>query len=348
MEGEQQLEPPSFLSKYGTRGALIYYALILPALVGVGIFSTAAASTSGALVASSMGDIVAAAVTVLPFALLIVSIYAVITFRPSLLVTFLVISFFIAASVTNGISLLGAQLDLGAMVVLVVVATFLALAGFNYSRGLKLLDGRRANVASSGPLGFNALGVAVDSFVPPAMALILVIVVEAVVGNLGTQATQLPAPLSTLASLYLQTRIGLVFTTLLVAGAVIWILRQFVEPVILHFTLTAADAKKELLSEIEPTTKSVRKIIRYRPSKGLSWGVLMTAYSLAIIAALAYYLPSSQFSRDLLTALNLESPSPSPVELLVQNGMQNALVRINISFAQLQDYIREGITLLWG
>ncbi len=340
----------SSLSRFFTKGAMIYYALVLPAIVAEAIFSTAIASNPGGLVtqASSIAGVVAFAVPLLPWAILAASVYAVATFRPSLLVTLLIVSFFLAASIASGITLLGFQLDLGATVVLVIGATFLALAGFNYARGLKLLGGRSPDITSSGPLGYNVLGIALESAVPLAIALALVVAVEAIVGDLGVQAASLPAPLSSLASLYLQTRIGLVFTTLLVAGATIWVLRQFVEPVILHFTLSAEDAKKELLSEIEPTMKSVRKVARYRPTRGLSWGVLTIFYCGGLIAALAIFLPQGQFSRDILSALSLKAPSPSPVEVLIQGSLQNGIVKANIYFAQSQDYLRTTIRLLWG
>lgn len=231
---------------------------------------------------------------------------------------------------------------------MVVVATFLALAGFNYARGVKLLGGRRPDVTSSGPLGYNALGLALESVFPLAAALAMVVLVEIVVGDLGAQAARLPAPLSELASLYLQSRIGIVFTTLFVAGAAIWVMRQFLEPVILHFTLNAADAKKELLAEIEPTTRSVRKVARYRPSRGLAWALLTVAYCAGLIGALGIFLPRGEFSHDLIATVDLHPPSPTLAEALLQNSIQNALVRINILYAQSQDYIREIIQLLWG
>jgi len=342
--------PPSLASRYATKEVLIYYALVLPALIAETAFSIAIVSTPGDLLtqAAPGGSAVAALVQLVPWLLLAASVYAIFSLRPSLLVTLLIASFFVAASVANGIAFLGAQLDLGDTVIVVVAATFLALAGFNYARGIKLLAGRRPDVTSSGPLGYNALGVALESAFPLAAALALVLLVETLVGDLGAQAARLPTPLSALASLYLKSRIGLIFTTLFVAGAAIWVMRQFLEPVILHFTLNAADAKKELLSEIEPTTKSVRKIARYRPAGGLAWGLLTVAYCAGLIAALALFLPRGQFSRDLLAALDLHAPSPSPVETLVQGSFQSALVRINILYAQSQDYIREIIQLLWG
>jgi len=341
---------PSLASRYATKGALIYYALVLPALVAEAVFSIAIVSTPGDLLtqAAPGGSAVAAGVQLLPWALLAASVYAIFSFRPSLLVTLLIASFFVAASVANGIAFLGVQLDLGDTVILVVAATFLALAGFNYSRGVKLLAGRRPNVTSSGPLGYNALGLALESVFPLAAALALVVLVETVVGDLGAQAAHLPAPLSALASLYLQSRIGVVFTTLFVAGAAIWVMRQFLEPVILHFTLNASDAKRELLAEIEPTTKSVRKVARYRPSGGLAWGLLTVAYSVGLVAALAIFLPRGQFSRDLLAALDLHAHSATPVEALLLDSFQNAVVKINILYARSQDYIREIIQLLWG
>jgi len=338
------------LAKYATRGALIYYALVLPAIVAEALFTTAVASSPEGLVtqASSIGGILGVVVPVLPALILVVSLYAIVTFRPSLLIMLLIVSFFLASSVASGITVLGATLDLGATVVLVIAATFLSLVGFNYARGLKLLDGRLPNVESSGPIGYNVLGIALESAVPLAIALALVVIVELVVGSLAGQAARLPQPLSALASLYLQTRIGLVLTTLLVAGAAIWILRQFIEPVILHFTLSVADAKKELLSEIEPSTKTVRRIARYRPSGGLAWGIMMVLYCAALIAALALLLPQGQFSRSLLSALSIRPPYHSPLEALVQSSIQNGILRVDILYAQSQDYIREIIRLLWG
>jgi len=169
-----------------------------------------------------------------------------------------------------------------------------------------------------------------------------------VVRDFQAQSSLLPSPLSSLASLYLQTRIGTVFTTLFVAGAAIWAMRQFLEPVILHFTLTPGDARKELLSEIEPTTRSVRKVARYKPSRGLSWGILAIAYCWGIAAALAFFLPSGEFYHDLLGALTLRPPVPSPAEALLQTAAQSAVVKADILFAQSQDYIREVIQILWG
>jgi hypothetical protein len=354
LEEPGESHSPSLLSRYATKGALIYYALLLPAIIAEVVFSIAITSTPGDLLTtagSSGGMIIVVGVVVvelLPWILLAGSIYAVFSFRPSLLVTFLIASFFIAASVANGIFFLGTLLNLGGMVILVVAATILALTGFNYSRGLKLLAGRRPNIVSSGPIGYNVLGIALELVIPLAVALALVVLVETVVGALAVQAVRLPPPLSTLASLYLQTRIGIIFTTLFVAGATIWVMRQFLEPLILNFTLNAADAKKELLAEIRPTTKGVYKISRYRPSSGLAWGVLTVTYCAGLIVALAILIPHGPFFRDILATLKLGSPSSTPLETLIQDKINGELVSADRLFAQSEEYIREVITILWG
>jgi len=347
MSEDQPGARPSVLGRYATRDAVVYHALILPALIAEVVFSTAILSTPGDLVQSNVGP-VAAVAEVLPWVLLLGSAYAVLAFRPSLLVAFLIASFFIAASVANGITFLGAQLNLGDTVILVVAATFLALAGFNYSRGLRLSKGRKPEVQSGGPVAYNAFAVGLETAVPLIAAFALVLLVEALVSAIGVQARALPQPLSSLVTLYLATRIGLVFTTLFVAGATIWVLRQFLEPIILSFTLTRDDAKKELLGEIEPTTKRLIKFASYKPSRGLSWWFLTSGYCVAIFVVLTLLVPRADFLRDLSSVFTLHAPSPSSFELLLETAFQNALVKADILFAQSQDYIRDIIRLLWG
>jgi hypothetical protein len=341
-------EKRSRIDGYLTRDAVVYYLLVLPAFALSIAFSLAIATAGLVTSAAGPGGLLTTLGDALPFVVFVGGAFSIFSFRPSLLVVALVGTFFIGVSVSNGIQLLGISLNLPDTVVAVLAATFLALAGFNYSRGLELLAGRRPYVVSTGPPVYNLLGVALESAVPLGAALGLVLVVGAVVGAFGAQAADLPQPLSSLAQIYLQTRIGLVFTTLFVAGAAIWILRQFVEPVILHFTLTRSDARKELLAEIEPTLKSVRKVSRYRPTRGIPWAVLTIAYSGAIAFAMVAFSPGGQIARDLVSALTLKPPSPTPTETLLQSAFQNGIVKADILFAQSQDYVRQLIKLLWG
>lgn len=338
------------IARFASRGALFYYVLLLPAFVAEAVFSLSVASSPGGFVAlnSPYGPLVADVVQVLPFAFLAASVYAVFTFRPSVLVTLMTLSFLLAVSVANGASLLGVRLDLAVSVILVVASAFLALAGFNFARGLKLSGERRPVIEASGSLVYTAASLLLELAVPLGAAVGLVLVVQAAVAALELQVTSLPQPLSTLASLYLQSRIGLISTTLFVAGATIWIIRQSIEPLILHFTLTPTDAKRELLSEIEPTTKSTRKVARYKPSGGLAWGFLTAAYCTGVAIAIVYFLPRADLSRDLSAILSFKAPPPTRFDVLLENAFQNAITRADILFAQSQDYIREIARLLWG
>lgn len=338
------------LDRYVSRDALVYYLLVLPALVFAAVFSLAIATTPGALVAQAgaYGGLASSVADALPFLVLVASIYSVFAFRPAVLVVLLIATFFVSVSVANGIFVAGVQLDLGDAVVVVISSTFLALSGFNYARGLKLAAGRIPVVAASGPRGYNLVGLTLDAAVPLFTALGLVLLVEAVVSAITVQTALLPSPLSTLASLYLQTRIGLVSAAIFVAGGAIWAMRQFIEPIILHFTLSPADAKRELLYEIEPTTKSVRRVSRYRPSPGVAWAVIVVAYCGGLFVALSLFLPRGEFFRDLAASLTLKPPPATPTEELLETAFQNGIVKANILFAQSQASLRDLIRLLWG
>ena len=108
------------------------------------------------------------------------------------------------------------------------------------------------------------------------------------------------------------------------------------------------DAKRELLAEVEPTTKRLIKFASYKPSRGLSWWFLTSGYCVAIFVVLALLVPRGDFLRDLSSVFTLHAPSPSSFELLLETAFQNALVKADILFAQSQDFIRDIIRLLWG
>ena len=340
----------SNLPKYASKEALVYYGLVAPAILTQTIFSVAIASNPAGLIPqiAQYGALAPLAVQAVPLVLLLLSFYAVVAFRPSFLVTLLVASFFVSTSAAAQVSLGGIPLNLGEAVSIVVLSSFLALIGFSYARGLKLRGGRELRAGSAGPMGFRVLGLLLDFGFPAAASVALVAVVEAAVGAFSAQAAKLPEPLSTLTSLYMQTRIGLVFTTLVVAGAIIWILRQVVEPGILYFTLTRQDGIKELHDEITPTTKKVRKLMSYRATGGLAWGALGVFYCTGVAIAIVMLLPPSEAYRNLEAVFNLRAPAPAPFELGFQRAAQQALIKADILIAQGQDLANTIFHLLWG
>ena len=232
---------------------------------------------------------------------------------------------------------------------MVVAATFLALVGFNYARGIKLLDGRRPDVTSSGPLGYNALGVALESAFPLAAALALVVLVDALVGDLGCPGGAPPGA---------ALRAGLALPPVAHRPRLHDALRRRRRhlghapvPRARHTPLHAERRRREegaaLRDRADDESPSGRSRATGRRA-GSRWGLLTAAYCAGLIAALALFLPRGQFFRDLLAALDLHAPTPSPAEALVQAPSRALVVRINILYAQSQDYIREVIQVLWG
>src|SRR5439155_4334849 len=142
---------------------------------------------------------------------------------------------------------------------------------FNYARAAKVLGGRPALVESGGPLGYQVLSTSLELVLPLLAALALAVAVSAIVTTLTLQTKLLPEPLSTLSSLYLESRFGLVFVSIGVAGALIWAMRQVLEPIILYFTLTYEDGVKMALNEVEDIAKKLRRQARVRPASGRSW-----------------------------------------------------------------------------
>ena len=150
-----------------SRQALTYYLLCLPALVSEVLFSLAIASNPQLVPQiASFGSEISLAIQIIPWIVTAISIYALISLRPSILIILLTVSFFAAASVTTNMTFFGYPFSLEAAVALVVVSTFTTLVGFNFSRGAKLLGGRKLVTKSSGPIGYQVLSLGIELVLP--------------------------------------------------------------------------------------------------------------------------------------------------------------------------------------
>jgi len=332
-----------------TRQALIYYLLCLPALVSEGLFSLAIASNPNLVPEiASFGGIISLAVQIVPWLLMALSIYALISLRPSILIALLTVSFFIAASVTTSMSFFGYPFSLAAAVTLVVVSTFTALVGFNFSREAKLLAGKNLVTRSSGPLGYQLFSLGIELVLPLLAALGLVLFVSAITGALKAQALLLPQPLSTLTSLYLGTIWGFALTTILVAGATIWAMRQVVEPIVLYYSITSQDARKMALAEIKDITSKLSKETGKSP-RGIRWILPAALISVFLLAYLEISQGFGNLSSDLWQAVTLQkTANPSPFEVAFQNSASNFVSRFDQAVVQTENFIRALFTFLWG
>jgi hypothetical protein len=332
-----------------SRQALTYYLLCLPALVSEVLFSLAIASNSQLVPQiASFGSEISLAVQILPWVVTLLSIYALISFRPSILIILLTVSFFAAASVTTNMTFFGYPFSLDAAVALVVVSTFTTLVGFNFSRGAKLLGGRKLVTKSSGPLGYQVLSLGIELVLPLLAALGLVLFVSAFFGAMKAQALLLPQPLSTLTSLYLGTIWGFALTTILVAGVTIWVLKQVVEPIVLYYSITSQDAKRLALEDIKDIKSKLNKETRNSPS-GLRWILPAALVSLFALVYLERSLGFGNLSSVLWQVVTLQkTTAASSVEAAFQNSANKLVVQIDQTVVQAENFLRALFTFLWG
>ncbi len=336
--------------KYASRQAITYYTLSLPAIALQLFFSSSVAANPGQFTPeiASFGPGITELVQLLPWGLLALSILAVVRFRPSALVSLLTASFFLAAAALGGSALFGTALGLTGSVSLVITASFAALIGFNYARAAKVLGGRPALLESRGPLGYQVLSTSLELVLPLLAAVGLAVAVSAIVTTITFQTKLLPEPLSTLSSLYLESRFGLVFVSIAVAGALIWAMRQILEPIIMYFTLTYQDAVKLALNEVEDIAKKLRRQARARPAPGFGW-LVVSILSVISVLSLSLLLVSPQSLWDnLLSIFGLHGIQNTTGLGNPETAARN-LVRIIDSYVvQGQDIIRALIRLLWG
>ena len=337
-------------SRYLSRQAITYYALSLPAVALQVFFSLSITANPQAITpqVASSGSEIAQVVQLLPWALLAVSIFAVVEFRPSALVALLTASFFVAATALGESGPFGDTFALTGTVSLVIAASFAALIGFNYARATKVLGGKEANIESHGPIGYQILSTSLEVVLPFIAALALAVIVSGIVATIKVQTQLLPEPLSTLSSLYLKARLGLVLVSVLVAGAMIWVMRQILEPIILYFTITYHDAVTLALDEVEDIAKRVRKQLDTRPSSGTAWLGISVIAAVSIVLLSLQSVGPERFSNEVLSILGLHSGTNPPAAGSLEANAENIVRRADVYALQGQDVVRTIIRILWG
>jgi len=337
-------------TKYVNRQAITYYALSLPAIALQLFFSSSVAANPGQFTPqlASFGAGITELVQLLPWVLLALSVLAVVRFRPSSLVTLLTASFFLAVAALGESGFFGTAIGLTGSVSLVIIASFMALIGFNYARAAKVLAGRPPLVEGRGPLGYQLMSTSLEIVLPLLAAVALAVAVSEIVTTLTLQAKVLPEPLSTLTSLYLASRFGLVFVSIGVAGAVIWAMRQFLEPIIMYFTLTYEDAVKMALNEVEDIAKKLRKQARLKPYSGWGWlGVSIVCVIAVVSISLLVVSPQSLWN-NLLSIFGLHGVQGTGGAGDLETAARNLVRTADSYVVQGQDIIRGVIRLLWG
>jgi hypothetical protein len=329
------------------REAVIYYVLALPAIILEVIFSIGIASNPLSDLSAIAGGLLQF-VRFLPLVIVAASLYAVLAFRPSILVTLLTLSFFISAVTNSQAGIFGTQGGFGLVVALVILGSFSALIGFNYSRGAKLRSGRELMIDSRGPLASQVISTGFELILPLIVTLAMVGLVSGVVAAIRVQAQVLPEPLSTLSSLYLRTRLGLVFISIAVAGALVWATRQLLEPIIMYFTITREDAISLALAEVQDITKKVRKVGAVRPSSGWSRVIFAGIVAGGIIASASLVVGPQTVYNDLISILTYQTPLRTNTESALATTLNDYARQIDNFANQGENTLKVIFRLLWG
>ena len=279
-------------------------------------------------------------VAVLPWILILASVFALISLRPSLMVTLLTIFFLVLVSALGQVDFYLAGI--------VVFSSFSSLIGFNYARAAKVLEGRKMILESKGSLGFRFTGYAFDIGLPIAGALGVMAIVWYVMNSITAQVRILPPPLDSLGILYLQSHVYLITTTLTVAAAAVWVIRELFEPIVLRYTLTKQDARELAFLQIQDSLARVWLDVA-KATKPRSGRFSLTMYtSLLGVLLVILYLGGLSPVNYLLAALGLGTLQPTNNELFALQLGNFAARLIDNTVILIQTIAKFIIRILWG
>lgn len=322
---------PLDFGAYSSRNMAVYVALSVPAIVIEILLSLSIASSP-----SLAGVPFSVLVQLLPWVVTAGSVFAILTFRSSLLLTLLVLGYFVSAVVSQStsVAVAGATLDPSAGAALVVVSVFLALMAFGFARSAKIQSGKKADLVSRGSLPFQVVGFSLDFGVPAALAVMLVLVTTGIFGVVKGSLQSLPPPLSGIFASGLGSPFAAVFVTLVIAGVTLWTFRELVEPVVMYYSITREDAVKLLQEDLAIVAKPLERSLK-RDLRGGAFTVLV----IVGILALAYVeFGPSALASQLPAAFGAGRPASYPSFTVQTNNMFNELERL----------IESIIRLLWG
>ena len=318
------------LAVYTNRNIVGYLALSIPALA-LQLFFILALLKIPAISFPGIFHYADLVIRVAPLIVLAVSFFAVARFRISLLLTLLVVSYFISA-VTSGSASLNAAgylLTPGEIAALVVAASFCSLISFGFLRAAKI-EKRRAVVTSKGPLPYQAFSMFLELFLPALVAVGLILATIRIVDALEAETMLFPQPLASIFSSFLLSPI----ITIVTAALALVLVRDLVEPWILYYTLTSDDAVT--IMKKEATEMETTKGISTRMASG---GVMFSAIVIVILLVVVVLLFGTQaLTSNLLAIFGMGKPTSQP----------DFLVRIGNAFVQFENLLNTAIHLLWG
>jgi len=287
-----------------------------------------------------LATITSTAAQVLPWVLIALSLLALFSLRPALMITILTVFFIVLTSIIGQIDVYLAGL--------VVASSFTSLVGFSHARAAKILQRRKLIVESRGPLVFKITSSGFDLLLPVISALGVMAVVAYVMGAINSEVAVLPQPLATLGQLYLASHYYLVLTILTVAGCAVWVLRSILEPIILRFTLTPDDARELAFQEVRDTYAKIVWESSKKPSRGRGPLILFSLLLILAATLLTLTIGPTESINELMASLGLAKVQPSHTELLTNSIAINLTRFADATFSLAEGILRFIIRLLWG
>jgi hypothetical protein len=274
---------------------------------------------------------------------LIVSLASIALFRPTLTMLTLGVSYFL-------ITLLPQTPATEPLILLIPL--FLLMISFNYGRTAQTVAGRKPIVSSTGPLHLKILSVTLSGVLPVAAAIVLVVTTSMVTGLAQSESAVLPYPLADLVRLYLHTRIGFVLLATAAAGILLWVIREFLEPAVLYYSLDGAGARQMLMEEYNYEKERLEKRFLKRKigspiqlkTPAQRW--IITAAVLASLLLILFGPTPSMMAQRSGLASNIVPNTLNEETLLkmVSTGTHY----IDSKMLQVENLIRYFISLLWG
>jgi hypothetical protein len=237
-------------------------------------------------------------------------------------------------------------LPVGLVNSIVFVSTLSALASFRYSRAAELSRRGRPILQASGPIGYTILNHVLDFVFPLLIVIFLTLTIIWSLSALKEVFNKIPGPLSSIAVEYLSTSIGQATFGVLVFGSIMWIIKQFIEPFLLNYSLLPNQALALLLSEEEGYHKLINaKELKIKGSRG--W--LILSVSLFVITyGLILYFNGPEYLTNTLNSTFGRTPIVQGFDRFVYDGFNSIADRLTGFVLQGENLIRIILKMLFG
>jgi hypothetical protein len=137
-------------------------------------------------------------------------------------------------------------------------------------------------------------------------------------------------------------------TTLSIAGAIVWMIRQFFEPILLRFTLTVKDAREYLMDHLSRDLGNIYWLRTWRPTLNPRRIVYVDVLLGVFIMIVILTLGSGQ-GDELLKVLGLASPQQPNLTGYYIDVDAKLIVRFwDQAIIVFQDVLRKIMKILWG